>query len=64
VKELKNKPIIVYPNSGEQYDAVSKTWSGTEGLEILADCSLEWYKWCTNYWRVLPLNPQQIQQLT
>jgi len=23
------KAIVVYPNSGEDYDAVSKTWSGT-----------------------------------
>ncbi|PSL40041.1 homocysteine S-methyltransferase [Planomicrobium soli] len=27
VKSESSKPIIVYPNSGEEYDAVSKTWS-------------------------------------
>jgi homocysteine S-methyltransferase len=47
VKELKkhtSQPIIVYPNSGEKYDAVSKTWSGAQGDESLAGCSPTWYK--------------------
>jgi homocysteine S-methyltransferase len=68
VKELKrysSKPIIVYPNSGEEYDAVSKTWSGTEGLETLAGCSPEWYKAGA---RIIGgccrTTPQQIQHLT
>lgn len=28
-KTLPEMPILVYPNSGESFDAVSKTWSGT-----------------------------------
>ena len=28
-RTLPDMPIIVYPNSGEDFDAVSKTWSGT-----------------------------------
>ena len=23
------KPVVVYPNSGEEWDATSRTWSGT-----------------------------------
>ncbi|QHE60612.1 homocysteine S-methyltransferase [Rossellomorea vietnamensis] len=30
LKRHTDKPIIVYPNSGETYDAVSKTWNGEE----------------------------------
>lgn len=30
------KPIVVYPNSGEGYDAVGKTWSGAGGLDVSA----------------------------
>lgn len=36
IKEIKSqtdKPVIVYPNSGEHYDAESKTWNGTSAGE-------------------------------
>ncbi|TID21781.1 homocysteine S-methyltransferase [Venturia nashicola] len=38
------KPLIAYPNSGEVYDAVSKTWSGqrAQGKELDAQVK-EWY---------------------
>ncbi|MCA0149416.1 MULTISPECIES: homocysteine S-methyltransferase [Rossellomorea] len=32
-----NKPIIVYPNSGETYDAETKTWNGEECCEFDED---------------------------
>jgi homocysteine S-methyltransferase len=28
LQALTNKPLVVYPNSGEIYDAIDKTWSG------------------------------------
>lgn len=28
IRSVTNKPIIIYPNLGETYDAVTKTWSG------------------------------------
>ncbi|MEV4951719.1 homocysteine S-methyltransferase [Paenarthrobacter nitroguajacolicus] len=28
-----NKPLVAYPNSGESYDAVTKTWGPSEGVQ-------------------------------
>jgi homocysteine S-methyltransferase len=41
---ITTKPLIAYPNSGEVYDAVSKTWSGAraQGKELDAQVK-EWY---------------------
>jgi len=38
------KPIVVYPNAGEQYDAVTRTWHGTAhaGGDALAGAALHW----------------------
>lgn len=43
MRGLTDKPLVCYPNSGEVYDAVSKTWGGTraEG-ERLAERIREW----------------------
>lgn len=38
------KPIIVYPNLGEQYDAVSKTWHGVSSEETYGDSTHHWYE--------------------
>ncbi|GGP12196.1 homocysteine S-methyltransferase [Oceanobacillus neutriphilus] len=44
VQELRtctNKPIIIYPNSGENYDPETKTWSGDNHVHI--DCAaVDW----------------------
>lgn len=37
-----NKPIIVYPNSGEVYDPVTKTWSGHGTCGSMSDASEQW----------------------
>jgi len=37
------KPIIVYPNSGEQYDATCKGWHGEGGAQDFADQALRWH---------------------
>lgn len=40
---LADKPLLVYPNSGEHYDAVSKTWHTCGGEHgSLADQATEW----------------------
>ena len=36
LQQLTDKPLVVYPNSGEQYDASSKTWHSAQ-----SGCSLE-----------------------
>lgn len=37
------KPIVVYPNSGEQYDAVHKQWQGCSHAQDFAQQALGWY---------------------
>lgn len=39
-----NKPILVYPNSGETYNAETKTWHGHEQCNAFDSQSEEWYK--------------------
>ncbi|WP_145325902.1 homocysteine S-methyltransferase [Paenibacillus xylanexedens] len=36
------KPVIVYPNSGEVYDAATKTWSGQGTCGSMSDASEQW----------------------
>ncbi|WP_338779065.1 homocysteine S-methyltransferase [Metabacillus sp. FJAT-52054] len=38
------KPVIVYPNSGEAYDAATKTWHGHESDHELDHESDDWYR--------------------
>jgi len=40
---LKDKAIVVYPNSGEDYDAVTKTWHGVESPMECAAAARTWF---------------------
>jgi len=40
---IQRSEIIVYPNSGEVYDAGSKTWSGMDDSSACARAASEWY---------------------
>ncbi|WP_312394337.1 homocysteine S-methyltransferase [Mixta calida] len=42
LRRLTRKPLLVYPNSGEQYDAVSKTWHSAPAGCALQDKLAEW----------------------
>ena len=47
IKEVKiytDKPIVVYPNSGEEYDANSKNWYGYFANESYGELSKTWHK--------------------
>jgi homocysteine S-methyltransferase len=37
-------PIVVYPNSGEAWDAVEKQWSGPVDSKAFAEASRTWYR--------------------
>jgi homocysteine S-methyltransferase len=37
-----DKPIIVYPNSGEQWDAVNRCWRGEAQVEAFAELARNW----------------------
>jgi len=38
-----DKPLLVYPNSGEHYDAGLKRWSGTAGATTFAEQARAWH---------------------
>lgn len=42
--ELTDKPLIVYPNSGEHYDATSKTWQIKDQQHTFCNQLLNWQK--------------------
>ncbi|OPG95102.1 homocysteine S-methyltransferase [Chryseobacterium mucoviscidosis] len=42
LSQASDKPVIVYPNSGEIYDAVTKTWSGQGTCGSMSDASEQW----------------------
>ena len=44
VRTVTDKPIVVYPNSGEIYDAHTKSWSGIALPDELAAASRRWYE--------------------
>ena len=44
IKKNTNKPIIVYPNSGEVYVSVTNTWHGETSSESFGAQSKVWYK--------------------
>ena len=43
IRSASQKPIAVYPNSGEIYDPITKTWRGTSEEGGFALASKEWY---------------------
>lgn len=43
IRKNTSKPIVVYPNSGEEYDAESKTWHSSSGE---GSFSKNAYQWC------------------
>jgi homocysteine S-methyltransferase len=44
IRSITTKPIAVYPNSGEVYDADRKRWSGTAEPDELADAARGWFE--------------------
>jgi homocysteine S-methyltransferase len=44
IKKGTTKPIIVYPNSGENYNPLTKTWNGCSGNWSYANSAKEWHK--------------------
>jgi homocysteine S-methyltransferase len=43
IRTITTKPIVVYPNSGEVYDANRKRWSGTAEPDGLANTARSWF---------------------
>lgn len=42
-QEVTNKPILVYPNSGEHYDATKSDWDGHPVYKSFGEEAKEWY---------------------
>lgn len=63
-KTLTNRPILVYPNSGEQYEPVSKTWICQENGQQLVDFVDEWLELGAKMiGGCCRTNPKHIQQI-
>jgi homocysteine S-methyltransferase len=43
-KKVTEKPILVYPNSGETYNAAKKDWNGDPVLDSFGEQAREWYE--------------------
>ncbi|MBP6177482.1 MAG: homocysteine S-methyltransferase family protein, partial [Anaerolineales bacterium] len=43
IKKNSDKPIIVYPNSGEVYDPATNTWHGETSCDAFGQQSKEWF---------------------
>lgn len=43
IKASCTKPVIVYPNKGEEYDAVRKIWLGARDGKSFGDWTKQWY---------------------
>ncbi len=41
---VRNKSIIVYPNSGELYDTVNKTWVSTDDSQVFNNLAHSWFQ--------------------
>lgn len=44
IKSNSNKPVIVYPNSGEEYNSDSKTWHGHSSSESYCCSAKGWFE--------------------
>ncbi|MDD3395080.1 MAG: homocysteine S-methyltransferase [Anaerotignum sp.] len=44
IRKGTDKPIILYPNSGEQYDAETKTWHGCSSGVCYGDAAKRWFE--------------------
>lgn len=42
IAKVASVPIIVYPNSGAQYDPITKTWQTTTGQTSFAQAAVDW----------------------
>lgn len=42
MRETTIKPIVVYPNSGECWDGITRTWSGGTGMADFVDAARRW----------------------
>jgi len=43
VRQATDKPIIVYPNSGEEWDAVARRWTGNGDAASYAAMAMTWF---------------------
>jgi homocysteine S-methyltransferase len=44
LRAASDKPVIVYPNSGEGWDAARRCWTGTSDPEDFGAKAAEWFK--------------------
>ncbi|WP_137935784.1 homocysteine S-methyltransferase [Chitinivorax sp. B] len=63
-RQVTDKPLLAYPNSGEQYDPLSKTWQGAAELASFAQAAQSWHtagaNWIGGCCRTTPADIQAI----
>lgn len=68
IKKYSRKPLIVYPNSGEMYDAEKKTWAALDADHHAATLETEYAKWIAAGARLIGgccrTGPSDIQKLS
>lgn len=65
LKKHTSKPILIYPNSGEEYDAEQKKWSENESNSTFGHLSKEWFdEGATIIGGCCRTNPKDIQAIT
>jgi homocysteine S-methyltransferase len=43
MRDASNKPIVVYPNSGEDWDAQARCWTGQSDPEVYGSLAMKWF---------------------
>jgi homocysteine S-methyltransferase len=44
MRQQTSKPIVVYPNSGEQWDAAARRWTGPSEADEYGTLAVSWYR--------------------
>ena len=44
LRSVSHKPVIVYPNSGEGWDAATRSWTGTRDTTAFGRMAKEWFR--------------------
>ncbi len=64
LRRTTEKPIVVYPNSGESWDAIGRQWHGDARITDFADAAEQWLKQGTNIiGGCCRTNPEHIREL-
>jgi homocysteine S-methyltransferase len=44
IRSESEKPIVVYPNSGQRWNAANRSWAGNKEMSDLGDLAKKWFR--------------------